>query len=266
MDVLMKIQKEYLNLASKEKKVADYILRYSDSIKNMNIKELAEKTGTSPSTITRFIRKIDLISYSDMKIDLQSADSQKIPEYTDSIIDDVFLYYQNVIKNTQRLINIQEIEAFADMISDAPKVILIGASNSGVTADIFRVRLMRMGIEAISYSDPMWMEMNAGISNANDLYIVLSNSGTTQCIIDTMKRAKLRGCKIISITSYSENPIGEMSDLALYVYNTRFVNNEKFTNSQFSMVYLIDVLTTYLLENDNYRLKMLRTRDIVGDA
>lgn len=265
MDVLMKIQKEYLNLASKEKKVADFILRFSGKINNMNIKELAKRTQTSPPTITRFVKKIGLNSYTDMKIHLLSAESIDPIKQTDSIIDDVFEYYQNVIKNTQRLIQMDEVEKFVDLITKAPKVILIGASNSGVTANIFRVRLMRMGIEAISYSDPMWMVMNAGISNSDDLYIVLSNSGTTTCVLEAIRRAKMRGCKIISITSYSENPIADRSDLALHVYNTRFVNNDKFANSQFSIVYLIDVLTTYLLENDIYRQRMLRTRDIVGD-
>lgn len=266
MDVLMKIQKEYLSLASQEKKVADFILRYSATINNMNIKELAQQTATSPATITRFVKRIGLSSYTDMKIQLQSADSTDPIDPTGSIIDDVFQYYQNVIKNTQRLIHLDQVEAFVHLITLAPKVIIIGASNSGVTADIFRVRLMRMGIEAIAYSDPMWMVMNAGISNPDDLYIVLSNSGTTSCVLEAIRRAKMRGCKIISITSYSENPIADRSDLALHVYNTRFVNNEKFANSQFSIVYLIDVLTTYLLENDIYRQRMLRTRDIVGDV
>lgn len=53
MDVLMIIQKNYLNFSKQERKIADYILRFSHQIKNMNIAELAKNTGTSNASVTR---------------------------------------------------------------------------------------------------------------------------------------------------------------------------------------------------------------------
>lgn len=265
MNILMTMQKEYMEFSKQERKIADYILRFSHQIKNMNIAELAEKTGTSNASITRFVKKVGCKNYMDMKIAIITQNEPEEVAQTDSIADEVFLYYQNVIKNTQRLIDIHKIEQFSELLRKAKRIILIGASNSGVTAETFGIRLMRMGLPVTSYCDPLWMQMQASIAKPDDLYIAISNSGVTPPIIETLESVKKQGATIVSITSYSENPVAKLSDLIFHVYNTRFVDNEKFANSQFSNVYLIDVITTYLMKDENFRDSTFATREAIGD-
>ncbi|MBO1305687.1 MurR/RpiR family transcriptional regulator [Enterococcus sp. 669A] len=265
MDILMTIQKDYLNFSRQERKIADYILRFSHEIRNMKISELAKNTGTSNASITRFVKKIGCENYSDMKlyITAQIEPEETLP--SQGVADDVFLYYQNVIKNTQRLFDQEKMDEFIRIVKQAKKIVLIGISSSGVTAETFGIRLMRMGLPAVSYSDPLWMLMQASIAEPEDLYFAISSSGTTDSIIETLERAKKRGSKIVSITSFSENPVSQLSDLSFHVYNTRFVDNEKFSNSQFSNVYLIDVITTYLLKDPDFKAHTFSTREVVGD-
>ncbi|GGP11138.1 MurR/RpiR family transcriptional regulator [Oceanobacillus neutriphilus] len=265
MDILMKIQEDYLNFSKQEKKIADYILRFSHEINNMKIGELANRTGTSNASITRFVKRIGCNNYSDMKFLINAKAETKENQETHGIADEVFVYYQNVIKNTQRLIDINKIKEFLTLIKQASNINIIGISSSGVTADLFSIRLMRMGLTAKSYSDPLWMLMQASIAKPGDLYIAISNSGTTHSIVETLTEAKKNGATIVSITGYFENPVSKLSDLVFYVYNTRFVHDEKFSNSQFSMVYLMDVITTFLLEDEEFKDKTLKTREIVGD-
>lgn len=266
MNILTQIQKDYLSFSRQEKKIADYILRFSHELQNMNISELSKQTGTSNASITRFVKKIGCKNYSDMKFFVNAQASPVEDIKSNGIADEVFIYYQNVIKNTQRLIDIKKIDEFMKLIKAAKNIILIGASSSGVTADIFGVRLMRMGLPVKSYSDPIWMLMQASIASPGDLFIAISNSGVTSCIVETVEQAKARGAIIVSITSYSENPVSKLSDLIFHVYNTRFVHNEKFANSQFSNIYLIDVITTYLLEDEQFRNSIITTREIINDT
>lgn len=265
MDILMKIQKDYLNFSKQERKIADYILRFSHELKNMKIGELASKTGTSNASITRFVKKIDCASYPDMKLYINAKDDPKENTQTNGIVDEVFLHYQNVIKNTQRLIDTNKITEFLQIIKQAQNINIIGVSSSGVTAEIFSVRLMRMGLPVKSYSDPLWMLMQASIAKPGDLFIAISNTGTTNSIVEALAQAKERGATIVSITSYSENPVSQLSNLVFYVYNTRFVHDEKFPNSQFSNIYLIDVITTFLLEDEEFKEQLFTTREIIGD-
>lgn len=264
-DILTRIQKDYLSFSKQEKKIADYVLRFSHQLQNMNIGELAEKTGTSNSSITRFVKKIGCTNYSDMKFNISAHSVPVESKKSNSIADEVYIFYQNVIKNTQYLIDMDKMEKFKEVIKGAKSINLIGASSSGKTAEIFGIRLMRMGLVVKTYTDPLWMLMQGSIARPGDLFIAISNSGITNCVLESVEKAKANGATIISITSFSENPIASMSDLVFYVYNTRFVHNEKFSNSQFSNMYLIDVITTYLLEDDQFRTTLSTTRAVIND-
>ncbi|WP_312431838.1 MurR/RpiR family transcriptional regulator [Lacrimispora sp.] len=265
MDILTKIQKDYLSFSKQEKKIADYILRFNQELQNMNITDLSEKTGTSNSSITRFVKKVGCKNYSDMKFSINGQSAPVENHKSNGIADEVFLYYQNVIKNTQHLIDLDKIKQFMKLLKEAKSIILIGASSSGTTAQILGIRLMRMGLPVKSYSDPNWMLMQASIASPGDLFVAISNSGVTRCIVETLEQARTNGATIVSITSFSENPVSKLSDLIFHVYNTRFVHNQKFANSQFSNIYLIDVITTYLMEDQQFGRSVTTTRQIIND-
>lgn len=265
MDIIMKIQNEFLNLSQQEKKIADYILRTGDEIKNMNINELSEKTETSNATITRFAKKMGCKTYVDLKFQINQISIPKIEETSRGIADDVFNYYQRVIKNTQNLIDMKKMDELIKMIKSADEIVIVGVSSSGTTAGIMATRLMRMGLTASSYADISWMKMRAKLAKKNNLFIALSTTGTTRLVIDTLKMAKENNARIASITGFTQNPIADLSDLSLHVYSTRFIDNQKFVNSQFSMMYLIDVITTYILEDKDFMSNMTKSRDSIGD-
>ena len=265
MNPLIAIQKNYLNFSKNEKVIANYILQNSPQINNMKITELARHTSTSISTITRFVKKIGCQSYSDMKVSIGHHLINTVPKQKDDILSEVFTFYQTVIKNTQQMIDQSLIKQFIALLKKQDHIIVIGSSSSGVSAATFGLRLMRMGFDAQSFSDPNWMEMRASIANSNDLFLAVSNSGTTDCIVKTLTLAQKHRAKIVSITSYLENPVAQLSDLIFHVYNPRFANNEKFINSQFSNMYLIDILTSCLQEEADLQESMLTTRKAVGD-
>lgn len=264
-DILTRIQKDYLSFSKQERRIADYILRFSHQLHNMNIGELAEKTGTSNASITRFVKKIDCKNYADMKFNINAHAAPVEYKKSNGIADEVFVFYQNVIKNTQYLIDMDKMAKFKTLVKNAKSINLIGASSSGTTAETFGVRLMRMGLVVKTHTDPIWMLMQASIAGPGDLFLAISNSGVTGCIVETLEQAKKKGADIVSITSFSENPVANLSDLVFYVYNTRFVHNEKFANSQFSNMYLIDVITTYLLEDEQFSHTLNTTRAVIND-
>ncbi|GAB9259935.1 hypothetical protein CANFE03_14210 [Ligilactobacillus animalis] len=54
-----------------------------------------------------------------------------------------------------------------------------------------------------------------------------------------------------------------MSDLALLVKNSNFVDNVRFINSQFAMTYIVDIITTLLLDEKDHRTKMDQTIELI---
>ncbi|MEG0726537.1 MAG: winged helix-turn-helix transcriptional regulator, partial [Erysipelothrix sp.] len=56
--------KNLSTLSDTEQKISHYILEHANSVTTMSIQELAEKTYTSPATITRYCRKMDTEGFS----------------------------------------------------------------------------------------------------------------------------------------------------------------------------------------------------------
>lgn len=268
MDALIEIQKKYLTFSKGEKKIADYLLSHSDQINNMNINELSTKTATSNASITRFVQKMGYKKYADLKLAINHSTAVDPSNNINKveIIDEVFLFYQKVIQKTQKFIKQDDLEKFYHLLKNHKNIIVIGSSNSGATGKTFSLRLTRMGLNSKAYMDPVWMLMRASIASSDDLFLAISNSGVTTCIVRTLQKAKEKGATIISITSYLENPVAQLSQLTFHVYNTRFVNHEKFIDSQFANMYFIDVLTTYLQKDETFKKNMLTTREVINDV
>ena len=112
-------------------------------------------------------------------------------------------------------------------------------------------------------TDSHMMLMNSSIITKEDLVIGISVSGETTDIIQAVQLAKLRGVSIIGLTAFSESQLAKLSDIYLLAYNSTFVNNERFVNSQFALMYVIDILSMKLLEDNRYQYTMLQTMETI---
>ena len=112
-------------------------------------------------------------------------------------------------------------------------------------------------------TDSHMMLMNSSIITEEDLVIGISISGETTDILQALRLAKLRGVSIIGLTAFSESKLAKLSDVYLLAYNSTFVNNERFVNSQFALMYVIDILSMKLLEDDRYQYTMLQTMETI---
>lgn len=72
MSLLYKLEYQD-NFTDLEKGIANYILDHKDYIVDLKITDLAEITYTSPSTISRFCKKLGKKSYNDFRIHFASS-------------------------------------------------------------------------------------------------------------------------------------------------------------------------------------------------
>lgn len=263
MDVLCEIQKRYSSFSDKEKSIANYILQQSENINNINITELAKITGTSGATITRFCKKIECDSFMDMKIKLSSLKKNDEDIEEEGILSDVYSYYNKVIERTKHSISYDQILQVVKEIKKANKIYIYGVGSSGLTATEMMQRLLRMGFNVSSITDSHMMIINSSIVSKEDLVIGISISGTTEEVINSLRISKSNGCKIVSITGFEESLITKLGDINLIVYNTLFVDNKRFINTQFATMYIIDLISIVLLEEEELSNKMNRTIEAI---
>ncbi len=256
MDILYKIQKMYGEFSGKEKDIADYIMQYGDKIKNINITDLAKEIGTSGATITRFAKKIGCNSFVDMKIELGSNKIEVPSIDEEGIFSSAYQYYNEVIERTKMLIDKEAILKVVKEIKRAKNIYIYGVGSSGLTGNEMMHRLLRMGFSVHSISDSHMMIINSSIVSEEDLVIGISISGETQEVIHSLRKSKENGATTVSITSFEESSISKYSDIKFIVYNPNFIDRSRFINTQFSAMYLLDLISMVLLKDTSLSNKM----------
>lgn len=247
--VLDELQLQYHKLSLKEKEIADYIVQHKSSIQNINIRELADHTHSSTSTITRFCKKIQCDSFVDFKIRL-SREADK-PSGDNNSFTQVQNIYNEIVNSTADMMHQEDFEKVVQMIKTANRVQVYGLGSSGLSALEFKYRLMRMNITIDAMTDSHMMIMSAALLNENDLIIGLSNSGQTTEIIDALTIGKRNGAATISITNYKHTPLTDISDISLYTPSLHRMGDTQFINSQLAIIYVLDVLSMLLLNDKN---------------
>jgi DNA-binding MurR/RpiR family transcriptional regulator len=257
MNLLIEIQNKYNIFTEKEKSIANLILSKSNEIENTNIVELAKITETSPSTITRFSKKIGCESFIDMKIKLSRLNRKKEESSDDDVFFDIYVYYSEIVERTKELIDKKLIYKIVDLIRNSKKIYIYGIGSSGLSAIEMMHRLLRMGFSVHGISDSHMMIINSSIVSEKDLVIGISVSGETKEVVNALEISKKNGAKTVAVTTFKNSSITKCADIVLPVYNTYFVDKTKFINSQFSTVYLLDLICNVLLRdkklNNNYQ-------------
>lgn len=256
MNIIELIQLEYLNFSDKEQKIAKYILKNSSSIHNMNISIFAKNCNVSTATVTRFCKKINLKSFANLKINLSKISNfNEIPNKNDPL-SKVYSFYKEIIESTNRIVNINEIKLLYEKIKAAKRIFIYGLGSSGLTGTELMLRLIRMGFHCQSITDSHLMIINSSILEKNDLVIALSVSGETLDILNAVKLSKNNGSYVICITSFPNSSLALNSDFTMIIPNTNLLTNNSLRNNQFSTIYIIDVLTTIFLEENEIKEKM----------
>lgn len=256
MDIYMVIQQLYPSFSKKEQLVANYILQEGQSINNMNISVLANHVGVSNGTITHFCKKIGCNNFAELKVQLGRLRTATAPSVEDNILIQVSKFYQTVIERSNQLLDITYLHQLAETIKGAARIFIYGIGSSGLSAKEMMLRLLRMGFNVQSITDSHLMLINSSIVNENDFVIAISSSGETSVIVDATRIAKNNRCKVICLTSFSESTLAQQVDSFILVPNTLFVDKERFVNSQFSVMYAIDILCMILLADADLNRRM----------
>lgn len=267
MNILELIQFKYLDFSKKEQKIADYILENTEFIKNMNIKVFAKNCNVSTATVTRFCRKLDCQSFANFKVNLSSVSfsSNKINNKEDALYK-VHSFYKDIIELTKNIVSIDELKVLYNKIKNAKRIFIYGIGSSGLTGTEFMIRLIRMGFACQAITDSHLMIINSSILNEDDLVIAISSSGETIDIVNAVMLAKKNNCFVASITSFPNSKVANMSDFFIVTPNPTLLTQNNFSNSQFSTIYILDVLTTFFLEEPKMRKKMNITISTIINA
>lgn len=267
------IQARYATFSDQEKRIATFLLmKESQRIANISVAQLAKATNTTPAVVIRFVSKMGLSSFNELKLKVSTQTQastdptlQKVAQ-KNSIQGEVEDYYASLVKSTERMTADADLKRALKLILKTPRIYLYGVGSSGLTAAEFGQRLLQMGLSASVISDTHMMLANSLVLRKTDLVIGISVSGETQEVWNALQIAKKNQAKIIVFTGSSNSGIAKLADARIDGYNSRFVGDARFVNSQLAILYQIDVLSAMLLEDAELRKKMSRANAVIAKS
>lgn len=227
-NILNSITEQYHTLTRSSKKLADYIFAHTSDSQYLSITTLAENSGVSEATITRFCRGLGLSGYNDFKLAL--AKSQRTTDLGESshspesitTEDDCTSMCKKIhnsliqsVSETYALLDQTALQKAIDLLSDARHVYCFGQGGSSIMAMEAWGRFSTTTSNFIHISDSHMQAMAASLSTTEDVILFFSYSGSTKDMEDILKIAKENKTPVILITHFSKCRGADYADVIL---------------------------------------------------
>lgn len=264
----LQIKMLYDKMGGAEKRVADWLIKNPGKIISLSISELAEECKCGEATLVRFARRLGFSGYQELKISFAREEgSTKIADgisKEDSCIE-IFEKVSNDIycslEMTKKSLDTESLETAAKMIMNANKIVIYGLGNSSAVALDFQHKLMRLGYNAIAFSDNHMQSISASHLTKKDVVIGISHSGSSKDIVDALKIAKENGAFSISITNNGKSPIVKQSDVALYTASNETKYSILGLNSRIAQLAIINAIYYYISCQDKKAFNTIKTTE-----
>lgn len=103
-----------------------------------------------------------------------------------------------------------------EILSCNGKIVISGIGKSGIIGKKIAATLMSTGTTTVFMNAAEAVHGDLGMINSNDIVIIISNSGSSQEIVNIIEPIKRIGAKIISFTGNIESELAKNSDIVLY--------------------------------------------------
>ncbi|TJY42175.1 MurR/RpiR family transcriptional regulator [Cohnella pontilimi] len=257
MSILSAMQDKLDSLHPKERKLAAYLLEQPLEAVQMTITELAGRTGSSTATISRFCRTFHSQNFPEFKRKLAAelAGQSGAAQYQDivagnplpDIVSAITANHLRSLTDTTRLLDLAQLRQAIDALHRAKRIDLYGSGTSGVVAQDFFSKLIRIGKAAAVFSDPHMQMTSAASLDSRDAAVGISYSGETPETIQALRCASERGARTISITRFGTNPLAAVADVRLFTSSSEAGMRRGDMASRMAQLHVVDILFTGLV-------------------
>ncbi|CAM3600745.1 MurR/RpiR family transcriptional regulator [Erysipelothrix urinaevulpis] len=249
-DAMQKMNENYELYTDADHKIYSFIRNNSREIPDLTISELAIKTETSTSAITRFVRKNGYDRFVDFRIDigkyLAKNPARKSSEvFTGSnlsVVSNSLLDYACAsIESALHDDNQQIMNDFVDILVDADMVFVHGTGLSALAAESFYQKAIRYGLNVHLVTDIATAKFMMQKYQDQSCLLSISNSGLSEEVLSLINHAKKDGIKTVSLTQKGKNPISLATHLQLG--NGETMSSTKIINSSvYAQLIIIDLI------------------------
>jgi DNA-binding MurR/RpiR family transcriptional regulator len=228
--VLVRLRTRLPQFTGALQRVAEQVLVDPAAAARASIVELAERSGTSPATVTRFCRALGFEGYADLRLGIAgdtgraarsagwSVDIGREIQPTDPldrVLQQIMAADTRAMHDTAALLDLGEVQHAADAIASARRVDIYGASGSALVGAEMQFCLHRIGVPAWGWVDVHNGLASSALLGAGDVALGISHSGQTREIIEMIAEAGSHGATTIALTSYPRSALADVAAVVL---------------------------------------------------
>jgi DNA-binding MurR/RpiR family transcriptional regulator len=228
--VLARVRSRLPEFTGALQRVAELVLTDPASAARSTIVELAERSGTSPATVTRFCRALGFEGYSDLRLGIagETGRAARTGGWTDDIgreiqptdplervLGQIMAADTRAMHDTAALLDLREVGRAAQAIAAASRVDIYGASGSALVGAEMQFCLHRIGVAAWAWTDVHNGLASAALLRPGDVALGISHSGQTRETIEMIAEAGSHGVTTVALTSFPRSPLADVADIVL---------------------------------------------------
>lgn len=250
-DVTQVITKAYPTLTDGGKKIADFFLARPNEILTLTVKSLAEKTGVSIATVSRFAQTLGFESFKQLQLAIASSAHEQNDYILNIQLDnhDSFTQIEKVasaeaetislsLKNLDKTI----LNACADLLHKANRIIFFGLGSSFFACEDAALKYKRLQKFAVALNNVHEAAVTLPCLTENDVVIGVSHSGETVDTCKILSLAKKRKVPTIAVTTFPSASINAYADYSLFTVTKEIPNHRIAFTSRISQLFLLDSL------------------------
>lgn len=290
--LLTRLRASLEDLSPVQRRVAQYVLDHPDATIYHSVTELSEATRSSEGSIIRFCQDLGFSGFQEFKLTLAveldppsraqrssrgavrgaSADAVVVDPSGggdgagESLMAHLAANAAAALLDTANLFELESFRTVAQRLAVAPRVDIYGVGASGVVAQYFAYKLLRLGATVQAFTDMHLGAMSASNLGAGAVAIGVSSSGSTLDTLQALRTAKEAGAFTVAVTNRLKSPLAKVADRSLFASPPESPLTGGDVFAKIGQLLVLEALARLLVADDEALLTVVqRTARVVAD-
>ncbi len=256
---LSQINDRYDTFSSKERIIADFILRDPTKVLYYTIEDFSTELSISDATVFRFVKRLGYEGYQYFKVSLASEVTKTSAKNKKDNINSSSNSYRHIVdsyinnlEETSSHMDINLLDKLVKIISNSRRIAFFGLGSSGELALNSYNKFIDTGLFCNFNSDyHMQLKLTSQLT-CDDLAIVFCNSGMNRDTFTLVDSLKENTVPIIGLSSNPNSPFAKMVNEFIYTYPINPKTVVEKLSSYISQLTVIDYLYLKILADGKH--------------
>lgn len=293
--LLTRLRASLDDLSPVQRRVAQYVLEHPDATIYHSVTELSEATSSSEGSIIRFCQDLGFSGFQEFKLTLaveldppsrtqrtlggsgaasrsgpagSGADGSSGADHgpAENLMARLATNASAALLDTANLFELEAFQTVARRLATAEHVDIYGVGASGVVAQYFAYKLLRLGVTAQAFTDMHLGSMSASNLGARAVALGVSSSGSTLDTLQALRTAKEAGAFTVAVTNRLKSPLAKVADRSLFASPPESPLTGGDVFAKIGQLLVLEALMRLMVADDEALLEVVqRTARVVAD-